>query len=87
MAWVCPLQVLGEEWRKIALDFQEKVHKVAVTILKALFIALGRDATIIDDVRLPLTSIKLKWPWLQLNQMWLMCWLLGAEKKAHSCIC
>lgn len=42
-------EVLGEEWRKIALDFQEKVHKVAVTILKALFIALGRDATIIDD--------------------------------------
>ena len=52
--------MLGEEWREIALDFQEKVHKVAVTILKALFIALGRDATIIDDVRLPLIRIVLK---------------------------
>lgn len=48
------MQVLGEDWRKTALDFQEKVHKVAVTILKALFIALGRDEHIINDVRLPL---------------------------------
>lgn len=44
-------QVLGEEWRKTALEFQEKVHRVAITILKALFTALGRDEAIIDDVR------------------------------------
>lgn len=54
---VCLFQVLGEDWRKTALDFQEKVHKVAVTILKALFIALGRDETIINDVHLPLVDI------------------------------
>ncbi len=51
------MQVLGKEWAQTALDIQEKVHKVAVTILKALFIALGRDETIIDDVSTPLTHI------------------------------
>lgn len=46
--WI--VQVLGKEWAQTALDFQEKVHRVAVTILKALFIALGRDEAIIDNV-------------------------------------
>ena len=49
------LQVLGEEWRAIALDYQEKVHHVAIIILKAIFIGLGRDERIIDEVR-PLTG-------------------------------
>lgn len=48
------VQVLGEEWRSIALDYQEKVHRVAIIILKAIFIGLGRDEKIIDEVR-PLT--------------------------------
>ena len=47
--------MLGEEWRAIALDYQEKVHRVAIIILKAIFIGLGRDEKIIDKVR-PLTG-------------------------------
>ena len=47
--------MLGEEWRAIALEYQEKVHRVAVIILKAIFIGLGRDEKIIDEVR-PLTG-------------------------------
>ena len=45
------LQVLGEEWRKIALDYQAKIHRVAIIILKAIFIGLGRDESIIDEVQ------------------------------------
>jgi len=45
--------VLGEEWRRTVLDFQEKLHCTAIKILRALFIALGRDEAIIDDVRVP----------------------------------
>jgi isopenicillin N synthase-like dioxygenase len=46
------VQVLGNEWRKTVLDFEEKVHEVAVTILKAIFVGLGRDEAIIDEVRM-----------------------------------
>ena len=40
----------GPEFRENALDFQAKVHDVAVKILKALFIGLGRDESLIDEV-------------------------------------
>ncbi|CAL5229196.1 g12477 [Coccomyxa viridis] len=42
-------EVLGEEWRRTALDYQAKVHRVAIIILKAIFIGLGRDEKIIDE--------------------------------------
>ena len=44
------MQVLGEEWRRVALDYQAKVHRVAIIILKAIFIGLGRDEGVIDEV-------------------------------------
>lgn len=43
--------MLGGEWRRIALDYQEKVHRVAIIILKAISTGLGRDEKIIDQVR------------------------------------
>jgi hypothetical protein len=45
--------VLGKEWVATVLEFQKKVHRVSVIILKALFIALGRDETIVEEVSLP----------------------------------
>jgi hypothetical protein len=35
----------------VSLEFQAKVHEVGVKILKALFIGLGWDESIIDEVR------------------------------------
>lgn len=51
----CTLQVLGEEWRRVALDYQAKVHRVAIIILKAIFIGLGRDEKIIDEACTPIS--------------------------------
>ncbi|KAK9908386.1 hypothetical protein WJX75_007121 [Coccomyxa subellipsoidea] len=42
-------EVLGKEWVATVLGFQKKVHRVSVIILKALFIALGRDETIVEE--------------------------------------
>ncbi len=47
----CVLQILGEGWRRTALEYQEKAHRVAIIILKAIFIGLGRDENIIDEVK------------------------------------
>ena len=47
LAW----QELDAEWRRTALEFQAKVHAVAVKLLKAIFLGLGRDASIIDEAR------------------------------------
>jgi len=47
----CVLQILGEGWRRIALEYQEQAHRVAIIILKAIFIGLGRDENIIDKVK------------------------------------
>ena len=43
------MQEVDEDWRRTALGFQEKVHGIAVKLLKAIFIGLGRDASIIDE--------------------------------------
>ena len=51
LACECLLQILGEEWRRVALDYQAKVHRVAIIILKAIFIGLGRDDEVIEEVR------------------------------------
>jgi hypothetical protein len=32
------------------LDFQQRIHAVALKLLKAIFIGLGRDTGIIDEV-------------------------------------
>ena len=45
------LQILGDEWRRVALSYQAKVHRVAIIILKAIFIGLGRDEQIVDEVQ------------------------------------
>lgn len=41
---------LGEGWRDLNLEFQERTHEVALKILRALAIALGRDEHYFDDV-------------------------------------
>ena len=35
----------------MALNYQAKVHRVAIIILKAIFIGLGRDEKIVDEVQ------------------------------------
>lgn len=40
---------LGDEFKRVTLSFQAKCHDVAVKILKALFIGLGRDEKEIDE--------------------------------------
>ena len=57
------LQVLGDEWRRTALDYQAKVHRVAIIILKAIFIGLGRDENIIDEVQTTHSTVFTRtWP-------------------------
>ena len=43
-------QELDEAWRRMVLDYQQRLHAVAVKLLKAIFIGLGRDEAIIDEV-------------------------------------
>lgn len=41
---------LGDGWRDLSLEFQEATHNVALKILRALAIALGRDEHCFDEV-------------------------------------
>ena len=43
------MQELDEEWRRRVLAYQQQIHAVAVKLLKAIFVGLGRDASTIDE--------------------------------------
>lgn len=40
---------LGDEWKDLSLEFQARTHEVALKILQALALALGRDEHYFDD--------------------------------------
>lgn len=40
----------GPEFRKTSIEFQAKTHNIAIKILKALFLGLGWDENLVDDV-------------------------------------
>ena len=42
------MQELDEEWRRRVLAYQQQIHAVAVKLLKAIFVGLGRDASTIE---------------------------------------
>ena len=42
---------LGTGWRDLSLDFQARAHAVALQLLQALAISLGRDEHVFDEVR------------------------------------
>ena len=46
---------LGEDWKQEALEFLAKSHAVAVKILQAIAISLGRDEHFFDEVLASLT--------------------------------
>jgi hypothetical protein len=46
-----PRPPAGSDFRATALSFQRKCHDVSVKILKALFIGLGWDEALVDEVR------------------------------------
>ena len=54
---------LGNEWRALSLDFQERAHDVALKILQALAISLGRPETFFDEVGLVDQSAVFHYPW------------------------
>ena len=43
---------LGEDWKQLSLDFQAKTHEVALKLLRAVAITLGRDEHYFDEVSL-----------------------------------
>ena len=67
------MQEVDEEWRRTVLAFQQKIHAVAVKLLKAIFIGLGREASIIDEVHTPYCCCKaflLDWKPPQMLRPW-----------------
>ena len=46
-------QELGESFKDRSLDFQAKTHNVAVKLLRALAISLGRDEDEFAEVSMP----------------------------------
>ena len=51
------VQELDTEWRRTVLDLQEKMHAVAVKLLRAIFIGLGRNDRVIVEVHISLLKI------------------------------
>ena len=46
--WV---EELGDDWRKETLEFEEATHNVALKVLRAFAIALGRPENYFAEVR------------------------------------